>query len=198
MCAVAALVPSIARSAPSNGTTGDWTLVGGRGVSALDRFGDVVYMAGAFTGIARRAPGIAAFDTTTGTIAADLADPNPASSATTAVAALPDGGAYVASSSSGPTGAVQHRLIHYTPEGAIDPAFRPRIDGGPIEDIDVGSDGTVYVAGSFTTASGLARNGLAAFRPETGAVTGWNPRVVGLGGDPGSVTELELGAGRGC
>ncbi len=184
-----AAAPASAQLTPSNGTSGGWTLIGGTQVTASARFGDVVYLGGSFTGIARRAPGVAGFDTATGAVAVDAALDAPASA--TAVAAAPDGGVYVAGPFAGAEGFPQPRLLRLGPDGRLDRAFRPQVADGTIDDVEVAAGGTVYVAGSFSSVGERARSGLAALDGRTGALKSWQPALpVGA-----SVHQLVLGGG---
>jgi beta-propeller uncharacterized protein DUF5122 len=186
VCASATASPAAA--APSNGTSGKWTLIGGTQVSALGRLGDVVYMAGSFTGIARRTPGVAAFDTAGGAVASNLSDLDPGDARV--VAAAPDGGVYVAGPFTSVGGISQPRLLRFRPDDKVDTTFRPQLDG-EVDDIAVGADGTVYVAGGFTKASGQSRNGLAALDGATGAPRAWRPDLPA----GARVRDVELGPG---
>jgi hypothetical protein len=195
LCLLALALPAAATAVPSNGTTGDWTLIGGiPSVSAMERVGDVVYMAGWFKGFARRAPRVAALDAQSGELATVLTDREPSPSSVTAVAASPDGGAYIAGNFTGAAGLPQARLLRYAPDGTPDAGFRPQIDNGDVTDIEVAPNGIVYVAGTFTSAGGRQRFGLAAFNPN-GSLAGWNPQATNAAGGPAPVSEIEIGAG---
>lgn len=192
---LALALPAGATAAPSNGTTGNWTLIGGfPSVSAMERVGDVVYMAGWFKGIARRAPRIAALDAQSGELATALADLDPSTASVSAVAATIDGGAYIAGTFTGAGGRSQARLLRFHPDGTLDLAFRPQIEGGEVADIAIGPGGIVYVAGSFTSSGGRQRFGLAAFNPN-GSLSGWNPQATTPSGGPAAVSEIEIGSG---
>jgi Domain of unknown function (DUF5122) beta-propeller len=183
-----------ADAAPSNGPTGAWTLVGGaRSVSATARAGDVVYFGGSFTGIARRAPGIASIDLATGVAAGGVPDfkTSTTNSPLRVVEGGADGSVYVAGPFVNIGSISQPRLARLVANGAgfrADSAFRPQFDGD-VNDIAIGPDGTVYLAGSFTKVGGEPRNGLAAVDGDTGAVRAWNPPLSASA----DVREIELG-----
>jgi hypothetical protein len=188
--ALCVLAPATAWSAPSNGTTGRWTVVGGHTVSAMARSGDVVYFGGSFTGIARRTPSIAAFDTTSGAVSSNLPDLDGGSA--TVVAAAPDGGVYVAGSFTSVRGQPRMKLLHFGPDDTLDPEFKPKFGSeATIHDIAVGADGTVYVAGFFTSVAGLSRTSLVALDGTTGAVKSWHPALSANA----EVRHIELGPG---
>lgn len=193
-CVMAALALGAAQSparTPSSVPTGDWTVVGGA-VNAVARAGDGIYLGGRFQGLARRAPGIAAFNPGSGdmTAPAPRLDPVGTSEITvTAVTASPDGGVYVAGAFAGAGGVAQARLLRFGPSGALDTAFRPSVPGASIRDMDV-AGGVLYLAGSFTTVGGAPRErGLAAVDADSGDVEGWQPT-----GTSGAVTQLEASA----
>jgi trimeric autotransporter adhesin len=189
---LALALPAAATAAPSNGTTGNWTLIGSPSVSAMERLGDVVYMAGRFKGIARRAPRVAALDAQSGQLATALTDRDPSSGSVTAVAPTADGGAYLAGAFTSAGGVPQRGLLRYAPNGTLDEGFRPQIDNGDISDIELGPNGIVYVAGTFTSAGGRQRFGLAAFNP-SGSLAGWDPKATNAAGGPAAVSEIEIG-----
>jgi hypothetical protein len=193
--AVAALgigASNAAALAPSSSPTGDWMVVGGR-VDAVARAGNAMYLGGKFQGLARHAPGLAAFDPDSGDFSGPTAalDPLSGTSITVrATVAAPDGGIYVAGDFAGAGGVAQPRLLRFTAAGALDAAFKPQVAAGAvITNMDVGA-GVLYLAGSFTTIGGSARSGgVAAVDAATGAVKAWQPAVPS-----GSVSQIVAGS----
>jgi len=83
------------------------------------------------------------------------------------------GGWYIGGYFYGVAGMEREYLAHILPDGSLDTAWNPELDGD-VYDIAVG-DGTVYISGYFDNVGGQPRNYLAALDATTGAVTGWDP-----------------------
>lgn len=192
LVAAAVLAPATAHAVPGNGTTGSWTVVGGtQSVSAMERAGDNVYLGGTFTGIARRAPRVAALDAQTGELLTGSTEIETIiPSDVTAVVARADGGAYVAGQMSGG----RPRIVSLAPSGTVERAFRTDIENGQVNDLAIAGNGLIYAAGSFTRAGGRERLGLAAFNPGSGTVAPWNPPATNAAGQAATVSEIELTA----
>jgi hypothetical protein len=180
--ALALNAASAAALTPSSAPTGEWSAVGGQ-VNAVARSGDAIYLGGSFQGLARRAPGIAAFDPDSGELAGPTAqlDPLPATPiAVKAVTAAADGGVYVAGNFVGAGGVRQQRLLRFTPAGALDRTFKPDVQGTTeVDDMSLGANGVLYMAGNFTTVGGQARTTVAAVDATSGALKAWHPATTG-------------------
>ena len=175
---------------PSSTPTGAWSVVGGQ-VSAVARSGNALYLGGAFQGLARRAPGIAAFNADSGELEGPTAQLDQLAAApirVTATTAAADGGVYVAGVFVGVGGARQQRLLRFAPSGALDRAFAPDVQGATdIRDMDLGGNGVLYIAGTLATVGGAQRTTLAAVDGATGALKAWQPALAG------EVRQIEAG-----
>ena len=101
------------------------------------------------------------------------------------LAAVPDhaGGWYLGGQFTSFGGVPYNRLLHIKPDGTLDPAFDPAVDGSAVMSLALSPDGaTLYASGDFThvntDTTPVARNNIAAFNATTGVVTSFNP---GLG-----------------
>ncbi len=77
-----------------------------------------------------------------------------------AIAATPDGGAYVAGRFSMIAGVRRATLVRFTSALAVDPVFAPEVDG-IVRGLLLQADGRIVIGGEFQTVNGVARNGLA-------------------------------------
>ncbi|MBN2027247.1 MAG: PQQ-binding-like beta-propeller repeat protein [Actinobacteria bacterium] len=83
------------------------------------------------------------------------------------------GGWYIGGYFQGVGGMERNYMAHILPDGSLDSAWDPDIDG-PVYGIAAGG-GNVYICGYFDNVGGQPRNYLAALNASTGAVTGWDP-----------------------
>lgn len=193
--------------APSDVPSGTLTMVGPNlRVNAFARSGSTLYLGGAFTGVGYRAPNLVPVDAATGATHGLSAQLDPlnagAAVAISAVAAAPDGGAYVAGPIAGADGVAQPRLLRLTAEGQIDTSFRPQLDVGSATDANKNVTalalgpasaahpaGILYMSGPFRSVGGTAAGTLAAVDAQTGdRVATWAPPSVN-----GTVTKLVVG-----
>ncbi|WP_210492494.1 hypothetical protein [Patulibacter sp. SYSU D01012] len=193
-------------AAPATATPSSGILPGSRltvmagstmGVTATAVHGTAAYLGGQFGSIGYRAPGIAAFSSSTGR--PDPTVPELEAVAANAVASAErvvpdgDGGVYALGLANGNTGSgavavegvpVGARWLHLGADGRPDRTLTPRFarPSGEVSvrDVVVGRDGTRYVAGDFTAVDGQPRAGLAAIDAD-GRLTDWAPAVTGGG-----------------
>ncbi len=160
---------------PPNDPDPDFPVTNGEVSALLPAADGSIYVGGNFT-IIDPTPALHGASINTGT-----GEPNTVSSDTVpypdAVISDGNGGWYVA--------ADNNKISHILPDGTVDPAFQPVING-IVDALLLSNDGTtLYVAGLFTQVNGsVTRNRLAAFNTSDGALTDFNPnfnnRVVSL------------------
>jgi hypothetical protein len=68
------------------------------------------------------------------------------------------------------------QIVHLTPSGAVDGAFRPRIRGGRVAQA-AAQHGEIALIGSFTSVDGLRRAHVAVLDARTGRPLPWRPRL---------------------
>jgi hypothetical protein len=100
------------------------------------------------------------------------------------------GGWYVGGGFTYVAGQQRYGLVHITPDGRLDPAFRADVNGTVYGLELVGS--TLYATGNFTVIGGRARRGLAALDAATGRPTEWRADVGGGAGYDIAVTGTRL------
>jgi hypothetical protein len=83
------------------------------------------------------------------------------------------GGWFIGGYFNGVGGLERNFLAHILPDGSVDPAWAPIVDG-PVYGI-CADGGSVYIAGDFENVGGQPRRYLAGLNADTGAVTGFNP-----------------------
>lgn len=168
--------------APSNDPSGDWTVVGGQ-VNAVTSTQDAVYLGGSFRGLARRSPGLAAFEPGgTGDFIGPAKALDPLAGTpirVTAITPATGGGLYVAGDFAGIGGVARPRVLKLGPDGALDEAFKPQLGDSSVTEMALGTNNVLYLLGPATIGDPVQqRNGLAAVNALTGAATPWNPSVA--------------------
>lgn len=153
-------------------------------VNAIQRIGNVVYLAGKFTQVMDHNGNtavrnrLAAFDALTG----DLLPWNPnANGVVWALDASTDGQIIYVSGAFKKVGGVSHQrvaAVSANGTGAVQ-AWNPFVDA-VVRGVTVSSSNTVYIGGVFLNVNGVARNRLAALNGTSGNLLAWNPNSDNL------------------
>jgi hypothetical protein len=150
----------------------------GGGVTATERVGDMLFVAGSFLGASPPADargGLSIHDTSTGTRAQDTVYVTG-----DVLATMPDGagGYYIAGNFRIVNGVYRPWLARIRGDGSLDPTFFPIVTGL----LDVGrvqalarSGNTLFIGGDFDAVHGQPRSNLAAVDATTGALLPFSP-----------------------
>lgn len=170
---VAALcAPATAAALPNEPDLGAWAVEGD--VFAIASHGDTTYLGGGFTYVGPRTGGAVAlaesdaalrsFPEVNGTVQAVEPDGN--------------GGWYVGGGFTHVGGVARLNVAHVLPNGSVDPAFDPGVNGS-VSDIELSVDGaTLFVGGNFAAIAGTPVRNVGAVQTSNGAlVPGWNAQA---------------------
>lgn len=153
-------------------------------IHAIERFGSIVYLGGAFTYIGPNTGFGASLDASNGQPQTKFARLD---SGTAVYAAVPDGtgGWFVGGDFTRAGTAIRSNVVHLTSSGTVDELFSPD-PNGTVYALAYDSDGQrLYVGGTFSEIGGVTRRSLAAINTATGAVTGWDPGLSNDGPNRG-------------